>query len=81
MPNKRTGPDYLNRKERKLASSDYINIDDLENPGSYDEGDLDVLDFPSGGRRRKGSDVLDRMIQLEKVKKPKKKKGKKTRTA
>ena len=50
----------------------FINIDNLEDPvgtlrdGGY--GDPDVMDFPSGGRYRKGSDVLDKLIDLELVK-------------
>ena len=53
----------------------FINIDDLEDPvktlkdGGYP--DPDVLDFPSGGYYRKGSDVLDRLIDLELVDKMK----------
>ena len=71
------------RRTGDLAQgANYINIDDLEDPvksmRDYCYGDPDVMDFPSGGRIRKGSDVLDRMIQLEQVKKKKKKK---TRTA
>ncbi len=53
----------------------FINIDNLEDPigtmrdGGY--GDPDVMDFPSGGNYRKGSDVLDRLIDLELVNKMK----------
>ena len=53
----------------------FINIDDLVDPvktlkdGGYP--DPDVLDFPSGGYYRKGSDVLDRLIDLELVNKMK----------
>ena len=59
--------------------ANYMNIDDLGDPvktmreSGY--GDPDVMDFPSGGKTRKGSDVLDRMILLEQVKKKKKKKS------
>ena len=55
----------------------FINIDNLEDPvgtmrdGGY--GDPDVMDFPSGGNYRKGSDVLDRLIDLELVKNKSKK--------
>ena len=49
-----------------------LHIDNLEDPvGTLrDSGypDPDVLDFPSGGNYRKGSDVLDRLIDLELVK-------------
>jgi hypothetical protein len=71
------------RRTSDLAQgANYMDIDKLEDPiktmrdSGY--GDPDVMDFPSGGKTRKGSDVLDRMIQLEQVKKKKKKK---TRTA
>ena len=51
---------------------DFVNIDDLEDPiGAMRDsgyGDPDVMDFPSGGNYRKGSDVLDRLIDLELVK-------------
>ena len=67
------------RRTSDLAQgANYMSIDDLEDPvktmrdSGY--GDPDVMDFPSGGKTRKGSDVLDRMIQLEQVKKKKKKK-------
>ena len=70
-------------KSRLQASSrlNFINIDDLEDPigtmrdGGY--GDPDVMDFPSGGNYRKGSDVLDKLIDLELVKKKKKSKKRK----
>mgnify|MGYP001211070270 CR=1 FL=1 len=59
----------------------FINIDNLEDPvGTLrDSGykDPDVMDFPSGGNYRKGSDVLDRLIDLELVKKKKKSKKRK----
>ena len=61
---------------------DFVNIDDLEDPieamrdSGY--GDPDVMDFPSGGRYRKGSDVLDKLIDLELVKKKKKSKKRTT---
>jgi len=48
----------------------YVGLDQLENPADSVDGYLDVLDFPSGGNYREGSDVLDRMIQLEKVQAP-----------
>ena len=60
----------------------FINIDDLEDPvGAMRDsgyGDPDVMDFPSGGRYRKGSDVLDKLIDLELVKKKKKSKKRTT---
>tara|TARA_R100000458_G_scaffold45852_1_gene44196 strand:+ start:414 stop:767 length:354 start_codon:yes stop_codon:yes gene_type:complete len=48
----------------------YFPIDLLNDPAEAADGPIDVLDFPSGGNYRKGSDVLDQMIQLERVQKP-----------
>jgi len=45
-------------------------IDLLEDPSEAIDGYIDVMDFPSGGQHRKGSDVLDHLIQLEKVEAP-----------
>ena len=69
--------DYVKNKQNQdmtiaNARLPFINIDNLEDPvGTLrDSGypDPDVLDFPSGGNYRKGSDVLDRLIDLELVK-------------
>ena len=72
--------DGLKIAEKRLP---FINIDNLEDPvktlkdGGYP--DPDVLDFPSGGYYRKGSNVLDKLIDLELVNKmkinPKKRKA------
>jgi len=51
-------------------AGNYVPIDLLEDPGAAYDDYIDVLDFPSGGERRKGSDVLDQLIQLEKVEAP-----------
>ena len=69
--------DYVKNKQNQdmtiaNARLPFINIDNLEDPvGTLrDSGyrDPDVMDFPSGGNYRKGSDVLDRLIDLELVK-------------
>ena len=84
MKKRKKGEPFNSKSQNKsrLASSNYINIDDLEDPvGAMRDsgyGDPDVMDFPSGGRYRKGSDVLDRLIDLELVKKKKKSKKRKT---
>ena len=57
-----------------MTEDHYFPIDLLNNPAEAADGPIDILDFPSGGNYRKGSDVLDQMIQLERVKKPTKRK-------
>ena len=72
--------DYVKNKQNQdmtiaNARLPFINIDNLEDPvktlkdGGYP--DPDVLDFPSGGYYRKGSNVLDKLIDLELVNKMK----------
>ena len=78
MAFKYTEDDYNRDQKKKKKVAYNPSLDDLRNPTKYmqdEEGrDPDVMDFPSGGKTRKGSDVLDRLIELEKVKKKTKKK-------
>ena len=52
------------------GAGDYMSIDDIVTPDELDEY-IDVMDFPSGGKHRMGSDVLDQLIKLEQVRTPK----------